>query len=205
MLFSELVHFLWNYPSMEWFSGLLRCLTWRELLYPRFLFPYLSWTNNVFLHVSPLFHVNLNHTFMLSYCKHEITVICTICTETTWRYNNSPCVTLVVKKRPLFPLLTTVGNTYLTSGLARTFGAHGQWTLRGPSPYFITLFLWPLPNIHTYSDFAHIYIYYMILNTHFLINTYLIVYFGNLGPFDDMMGEMGAPWWCNDRLNRMPW
>ena len=27
-----------------------------------------------------------------------------------------------------------------------------------------------------------------------------MVYFGNLGPFDDAMGEMGAPWWRNDKI-----
>ena len=26
-----------------------------------------------------------------------------------------------------------------------------------------------------------------------------MVYFGNLGPFDDAMGKMGAPWWRNDK------
>ena len=26
-----------------------------------------------------------------------------------------------------------------------------------------------------------------------------MVYFGNLGPFDDAMGEMGAPWWRKDK------
>ena len=50
------------------------------------------------------------------------------------------------------------------------------------------LFLWPLPHIHPYSDFAHVYLYYMSLNTALLISTYLMVYFENLGPFDDVMG-----------------
>ena len=26
-----------------------------------------------------------------------------------------------------------------------------------------------------------------------------MVYFGNLGLFDDAMGEMGPPWWRNDK------
>ena len=51
--------------------------------------------------------------------------------------------------------LLTVDNPE-TSGVARTFGAHGQRTIRGPSPYFITLFLWTLPHIHPYSDFAQV-------------------------------------------------
>ena len=89
------------------------------------------------------------------------------------------------------------------SGIARTFWAHGQRTLRGPSPYFITLglFLWPLPlGLHPYPDFAHVYLIYMILNTA-LINQYIShgERFENLGPFDDAMGEMGVPWWRNDK------
>ena len=37
------------------------------------------------------------------------------------------------------------------------------------------------------------------------MSTHLMVYFGNLGPFDDVMGEnvgdgeMGGPWWRNDK------
>ena len=55
------------------------------------------------------------------------------------------------------------GFRHTFSGVTRTFGAHGQQTLRGPSPYFITLFLCP-PPIHPNSDFAHVYLYHMILN-----------------------------------------
>ena len=89
------------------------------------------------------------------------------------------------------------------SGVARTFGAHGQRTLRGPSPYFITLFLWPLPHMHPYSDFAHIYLYYMILDMAlFNQNTSHGVFwkFGSLwwrdggnGGLDDAMIN-GTPW-----------
>ena len=70
------------------------------------------------------------------------------------------------------------------SGVATMFGAHGQRTLRGPFAYFITLFLWPLPHIHPYSDFAHVYLYYMILNTA-LFNQYpwLNGVFCKFGPF----------------------
>ena len=52
--------------------------------------------------------------------------------------------------------------------------AFSPWTTDspGPSPYFITLFLWPLPHIHPYSDFAHVNLYYMILNTAFF-NQYI--------------------------------
>ena len=59
------------------------------------------------------------------------------------------------------------------SGVARTFGAHGQRTQLVPPPwYFITLFLWSLPHIHPYSEFTHVYLYYMILNTA-LFNQYI--------------------------------
>ena len=88
--------------------------------------------------------------------------------------------------------------TILGSGVARTFGAHGQRTLRGPSPYFITLFLWSLPS-YTPTHFAHVYLYYMILNTA-LFNKYVShgVYwkFGSLWWRD--MGN-GGPWWRNDK------
>ena len=77
------------------------------------------------------------------------------------------------------------------SGVARTFGAHGQQTLRGPSPYFITLFLWPLPHIHPYSDFANVYLYYMILNTA-IFNQYI-----SHGVF----WKFGSLWWRNNKRN----
>ena len=35
-----------------------------------------------------------------------------------------------------------------------------------------------------------------------------MVYFGNLSPFDDAMGEMGAPWWRDGKLEvtmGVPW
>ena len=75
----------------------------------------------------------------------------------------------------------------IISGLSRTFGAHGQRTLRGPFPYFITLFLWSLPHIHPYSDFAHVYRYCMILNTA-LFNQYI-----SHGVF----WKFGSFWWRN--------
>ena len=92
---------------------------------------------------------------------------------------------------------------HLTNGVARTFGAHGQRTLRGPSPFFITLFLWPLPHIHPYSDFAHVYLYYIILNTA-LFNQYtshgVSWKFGSPWWRD---GGNGAPWWRNEKWD--PW
>ena len=42
-----------------------------------------------------------------------------------------------------WPLHMTWRMRMSTSGVARTFGAHGQRTLRGPFPYFITLFFGP--------------------------------------------------------------
>ena len=84
------------------------------------------------------------------------------------------------------------------SGVARTIGAHGQRTLRGPSACFITLFLWTLPHRHPYSDFTHVYLYYMILNTA-LFNQYtshglfleiwvpLMTRWGEMGPLYDAM------------------
>ena len=99
---------------------------------------------------------------------------------------------------PIF-LHRTCRPTFTTSGVARTFGAHGQRTLRGPSPYF----LWPLPHIHPFSDFAHVYLYYVILNTALLISTYIMVQFENLGPFDDAMGEIGVPLWRNDKWDSL--
>ena len=30
-----------------------------------------------------------------------------------------------------------------------------------------------------------------------------MVYFGNLGAFDDAMGEMGAHWWLNDKWDSL--
>ena len=92
----------------------------------------------------------------------------------------------------------------LTNGVARMFGAHGQRTLRGSSPYFITLFLWPRPHTPTQTLHTFISIIFMILNTA-LFNQYihLMVYFGNLGPFDDAMGKMGP---LHDvMINWTPW
>ena len=96
-------------------------------------------------------------------------------------------------------------------GVARMFGAHGQQTLRGPSPYFITLFLWSLPHIHPYSEFTHVYLYYMILNTA-LFNQYishgvfwkwvpLMTRWGKWGPLitwweiRDHNGDTLTQWW----------
>ena len=89
------------------------------------------------------------------------------------------------------------------SGVARTFGAHGHRTLRGPSPYFITLSLWPLPHIHPYSDFAHVYLYYMILNTT-LFNQYIS--YGVFWKFGSLWwrdGGKGGPWWHNDKWDHL--
>ena len=55
------------------------------------------------------------------------------------------------------------------------------------------------PTVHLYSDFAQFISIIWFWIRHFLISTYLMVYFGNLGPFDDGMGEMGGPWWHNDK------
>ena len=71
------------------------------------------------------------------------------------------------------------------SGVARTFGARGQRTLRGPSPCFITLFLWPLSHIHPYSGFAHVYLYYMTLDTA-LFNQYIS---------HDVFWKFWSLWW----------
>ena len=85
------------------------------------------------------------------------------------------------------------------SGVARTFGAHGQRTLQGPSPYFITLFLWPLPQIHPYSDFAHVYLYlydfkYSTFNqytSHGVFWKFVSLWWRD--------GGNGGPWWRNDK------
>ena len=56
----------------------------------------------------------------------------------------------------------------------------------------------PINSSPTYTPsqtlHMHVYLSYMILNTA-LINQYIShgVRFENLGPFDDAMGEMGAP------------
>ena len=83
-------------------------------------------------------------------------------------------------------IYTSICYNNCTSGVARTFGAHGQRTLRGPSPYFITLFFWPLPHIHLNLDFVHVSLLWFWIR-YFLFS-------------DDAMGKMGAPWWCNDEL-----
>ena len=85
----------------------------------------------------------------------------------------------------------------------RHSGAHGQQTLRGPSPYFITLFLWPLPHIHPYSDFAHVYLYYMILDMA-LFNQYtshgVFWKFRSLSWRDARVGALD-----DAMVNRTPW
>ena len=79
-------------------------------------------------------------------------------------------------------------------GQWRSEDVRGPWTTDSPEPLPILHNLIPLtpPHIHPYLDVAHVYLYYMILNTALLISTYLMVYFGNLGPFDDAMGKMGG-------------
>ena len=91
-----------------------------------------------------------------------------------------------------------ISNTTTTfnSGVARTCGAHGQRTLRGPSPF---LFLWPLPHIYPYYRPVHVYLYYMILNT-VPFNQYIS--HGVFWKFESLWwrdGRNGGPWWRNDK------
>ena len=79
--------------------------------------------------------------------------------------------------------------------------AHGQWTLRGPSPYFITFLHWPLPHIHLYSNFAHVYLYYMILNTARFDQYIFHGVFWKFGSLWWRDGGNGVSWWRNDKCN----
>ena len=84
------------------------------------------------------------------------------------------------------------------SGVARTFGAHGQRTIRGPSPIRHNLI--PLnPPPHTSLlrlctslslTCSYDFKYSTFSSVHILSYVIYMVYFGNLGPFDDTMGEM---------------
>ena len=79
----------------------------------------------------------------------------------------------------------------------------GPWTTDSPGPLPILHNFFPLtPPPHTpllrICTLLSL-LPYMISIRHFLISTYFMVYFGNLGPFDDAMGKMGAPWWRNDK------
>ena len=122
----------------------------------------------------------------------KITYLTPVTSTWPWRGQRS-CEICVLGQRSLWWKLIKIGRS--TCELyckwrcepARTFGAHGQRTLRGSYPYFITLFLWPLPHIHPYLDFTHVWFWIW----HFLISTHLMVYFGNLSPFDARL------WWLD--------
>ena len=78
----------------------------------------------------------------------------------------------------------------------------GPWTTDslGPLLTFHNLIALTPPPTYTPTQTLHTFIsiiWFWI--RHFLISTYLMVYFGNLGPFDDSMGEVGVPWWRNDK------
>ena len=84
-----------------------------------------------------------------------------------------------------------------SSGVAKTLGAHGRRTLRGPSVFMINLI--PLiPPPHTPLRRISI---YMILNTA-LFNQYIshgvFWKFGSLWWLD---GGNGGPWRCNNKLD----
>ena len=92
----------------------------------------------------------------------------------------------------------------------RSEGVRGPWTTDslGPTPpHFTTLSLWPPHRPTPCSDFWHVYLYRQIwlytalfnqLLSHRLYSLYGVFWkFGSLSWSDR---EMGALWWCNDKL-----
>ena len=89
-----------------------------------------------------------------------------------------------------------------TSGVARTFGAHGQRTLRGHSPILRDLI--PFTPIHPVRIFQRLY-----LKTDLIWNTAIFNQFishklyGVFWKFESLWwrdGWNGAPWWGNYKL-----
>ena len=89
--------------------------------------------------------------------------------------------------------------SYTRSQQWRSEDVRGPWTTDSPGPLPILHNLIPLtplphtPLLRLCTISLHDFI------RHFLIITYLMVCFGNFGPFHDAMGEMGVPWWRNDK------
>ena len=78
------------------------------------------------------------------------------------------------KRSPSSRTSDTQQETYLAPSAQRYLCVRGPWTTDLPGPLPILHNLIPLtpPYIHTYSDFAYVYLYYMILSTA-LFNQYI--------------------------------
>ena len=84
----------------------------------------------------------------------------------------------------------------------RSEDVRGPWTTLSPGPLPILhnlISLTPPPQTPLLILCTCLSLLYGFIRN-FLIGTHLMVYFGNLGPFDDAMGEIGQfLWWRNDK------
>ena len=78
---------------------------------------------------------------------------------------------------------------YSNSGVARTFGAHGQQTLQAP-PH-TSLFLWPLPKI---TSTLHTFISIMILR---LLTGNILIWSAMFGATLNLVTRVGLPYFWN--------